>query len=422
MPTGSAAPRRPSRMVPIATPPRFDRAGLVVLCLLTASLQLSVAASAWLLTIAGGMWVYGLVRHRESIDVPPFFWPLLAYGGFTLISVMASLDRLASLIDAKEILLFLIVPVVYRFARGSRAATVATVAISVGAGTAAFGLIQYGILQFDTLGQRPQGSMGHYMTYSGLLMLVLCLASARLLWRGSDRIWAGLVLPALVAALAVTLTRSAWVGAGTGIALLLVLKDRRLLVTAPIIAGLLIALAPASVADRVYSTFDLQDPTNRDRFAMARAGIGMIRDHPITGVGPDLVQVVYPDYRDDGGVNATNPHLHNVPLQIAAERGLPALVLWGWFVVATVRELIRRFRQRESRPLAAGGLAAVAAMLAAGMFEYNFGDSEFLMLFLVLVTLPSAANRRIHDAASGQTPDHQPASSDDAATSRADRL
>ena len=33
----------------------------------------------------------------------------------------------------------------------------------------------------------------------------------------------------------------------------------------------------------------------------------------------------------------------------------------------------------------------MAAMLAAGLFEYNFGDSEFLMLFLVLVTLPFAA-------------------------------
>ena len=29
-------------------------------------------------------------------------------------------------------------------------------------------------------------------------------------------------------------------------------------------------------------------------------------------------------------------------------------------------------------------------MLAAGLFEYNFGDSEFLMLFLMLVTLPFA--------------------------------
>jgi len=27
------------------------------------------------------------------------------------------------------------------------------------------------------------------------------------------------------------------------------------------------------------------------------------------------------------------------------------------------------------------------------MFEYNFGDSEFLMLFLILITLPFAANK-----------------------------
>ena len=27
-------------------------------------------------------------------------------------------------------------------------------------------------------------------------------------------------------------------------------------------------------------------------------------------------------------------------------------------------------------------------MLAAGLFEYSFGDSEFLMLFLLLITLP----------------------------------
>ncbi len=43
--------------------------------------------------------------------------------------------------------------------------------------------------------------------------------------------------------------------------------------------------------------------------------------------------------------------------------------------------------------IAMAALAAVVAMVAAGMFEYNFGDSEFLMLFLLLVTLPYAADR-----------------------------
>ena len=87
-----------------------------------------------------------------------------------------------------------------------------------------------------------------------------------------------------------------------------------------------------------------------------------------------------------------NPHLHNVPLQIAAERGLPALIVWLWFIVVLVRDLIKR-RHGGFPSLANGALAAVVAMLTAGMFEYNFGDSEFLMLFLVFVTLPYAAER-----------------------------
>ena len=53
----------------------------------------------------------------------------------------------------------------------------------IGAATAVYGIIQYGLLHYDNLGQRPQGTLSHYMTYSGVLMLVICAAvgkSARL--------------------------------------------------------------------------------------------------------------------------------------------------------------------------------------------------------------------------------------------------
>ena len=36
--------------------------------------------------------------------------------------------------------------------------------------------------------------------------------------------------------------------------------------------------------------------------------------------------------------SSSTPHLHNVPLQIAAERGLPALALWLWFIVVLLRD------------------------------------------------------------------------------------
>ena len=60
-----------------------------------------------------------------------------------------------------------------------------------------------------------------------------------------------------------------------------------------------------------------------------------------------------------------------------------------WFLVALIRDLWARFSSGEQRYLAASALASVVALLTAGLFEYNFGDSEVLMLFLIVVTLPA---------------------------------
>jgi O-antigen ligase len=249
------------------------------------------------------------------------------------------------------------------------------------------------MLHYDSLRLRPQGALTHYMTYSGVIMLVICAATARLVFGSRDRVWPALVMPALVVALALTLSRNAWVGACVAIGLLLVLKDLRLSAVLPVIVAVLFAIAPDGITSRMMSMFDVQDPSNQDRLAMIEVGARIVANDPLTGVGPNMVPRVYETYRPDYAINPTNPHLHNVPLQIAAERGLPALVIWVWFVVAVVVALFRVFRQSRDRALAATGLAAVVAMLAAGLFEYNFGDSEFLMLFLVVITLPFAAMR-----------------------------
>ena len=122
----------------------------------------------------------------------------------------------------------------------------------------------------------------------------------------------------------------------------------------------------------------------------------MIKDHPLVGIGPNMVLPLYAQYREPDAVNAVNPHLHNVPLQIAAERGLPALAVWLWFIVGLVVALCRTAAAtRRSACSPPSASRPSSSMLAAGMFEYNFGDSEFLMLFLILVTLPFAAARTL---------------------------
>ena len=67
-------------------------------------------------------WIALLVVRRERFEAPRFFWPLLAYGGATLVSAALSPDPRTSLIDCKQLVLFLLVPLVYRFVDGARAA------------------------------------------------------------------------------------------------------------------------------------------------------------------------------------------------------------------------------------------------------------------------------------------------------------
>jgi O-antigen ligase len=222
---------------------------------------------------------------------------------------------------------------------------------------------------------------------------VIGTALAKLLFDSRERVWPALVMPALVMAIALTSTRMAWVGVCAAAAVLLIMKDFRLLAILPLAAAITFAAAGPAITHRLMSMFDANDPTRRDRVAMLIEGEHMVRDHPLFGVGPNMVETVYPQYRVPEAVQTLNPHLHNVPMQIAAERGLPALALWLVFVVVLARGLWQRMRTRELRTITAAAVAALIGMLAAGLFEYNFGDSEFLMLFLLLITLPFSAER-----------------------------
>jgi O-antigen ligase len=373
---------------------RLEQAGLVAMFGVAAALQFSIAIAQSLMAVAVFCFLALTILRKERIEVPRFFWPLAAFAGLTLVSAAFSSQPRHSFADTKQLVLFLMVPVAYRFVRGDRGWTLITVIVSAGAVSAAYGIFQYSILHYD-ISNRARGTLGHYMTYSGLVMLVLGVALARILFGRRDRLWAALVMPALAVAVSVTFTRNTVVGACVAAALLFSLKDFRLLAALPIAAAVFFALAPAELTSRFVSMTNMNDPTNRDRVAMLREGARMVRAHPLTGVGPNMVEPLYAEYRGADAVEKVNPHLHNVPVQIAAERGLPALAIWLWFVVVVVVDLFQEFRRGAHRAVAAAALAAMASALAAGLFEYNFGDSEFLMMLLLLITLPFAAGRPV---------------------------
>ena len=372
----------------------LDLAGFVLVALCLGAATFSIATAQILLGLAAIVWLVTVVQERRLPAAPAFYVPLLIYAALTLVSAAVSIDPAASFRDSKQLVLWLMVPIVARFARGDRARVVVDVIVALGAAAALYGVVEVTLFQRGGLGEeRLTGPLGHWMTYSGVLMLVACAAVARLLFDRREWLWPAVAVPAVLVALVATEARNAWIGLFVAVTCLLALKNWRLMILAPAVAVLVFLVAPANIKARAYSFVDLNDPTNRDRRAMLQVGAGMVRDHPAFGVGPEMVQREYPKYKPASGVNATNQHLHNVPVQIAAERGLIALGAWLWFVVAAFAGHIRELRRGQHLAVAATALAAMVAMLTAGLFEYNFGDSEFLMLFLGLITLPFAAAR-----------------------------
>ena len=383
---------------------RLEWIGFLLIAACLGVIQFSIfIAQGLLFSAAGIVWLIVAWQDRRRPETPTFFLPLVMYALWTLLSSAFSVDPAASFWDSRQLLMFLMVPIVARFARGQRAMTTLNVIIALGAAGAVLGIAQYAILGQDSLQHRPRGTLSIYMTYAGILMMVTGAALSRILFYAGQRMWPMIAVPALLVALIVTQTRNAWIGVLAAMIVLLGARRLHLLFIAPVLVGLFFLVAPASLKARALGMFDPNSEVNRDRPVMLSVGVQMTAEHPFFGVGPQMVERMYPYYHAVEAGKLAPPHLHNVPVQIAAERGLPALLAWLWFVASAGRSLVKQLNRGPARAVAGAGVAAVVAMLAAGLFEYNFGDSEFLMLFLGLITLPFAATRSSSDVPAIET-------------------
>lgn len=405
-----------------------------LLWLLALTFSIAVAeASLWLATAAwGAAWLSrevagealgaGEDQRGPAGDVLGTVGaPIIVFFAVSLLSAFLSPDLITGLDELREVFLFaapLVTWATFRndLRRGRGRAVFAVgvfLAILLGVYQAAVGTPAPGDAVF-----RATGPLGHYMTFSGVLLVALPLL---LSFRGG---WPALAAR-LVAVLAgvmitLTLTRSAWIGAAVALIVYFATgfvggreapapgappgrsgRSVAGLVLSAVIALIVVGLLLISLVDsdalyeRAASAVSLEDPSNRDRIAMAAAGLRMIDAYPLLGIGPGRMEEVYPAWKVDWAVNDVNPHLHNNLLQIASERGLLGLAAWLWMMAAFVIVAWRVLRSRGARgpggAEARAALAALAGFLAMGMFEYNFSDSEVLMALLYVVSLPLAA-------------------------------
>ncbi len=138
------------------------------------------------------------------------------------------------------------------------------------------------------------------------------------------------------------------------------------------------------------------------------AGLNMLKAHPLFGVGLGNYKAVVVTY-DTTGLVAANPHIaHNAYLEIGAEMGIPALVVYLLFLGTTFRSLEttrKRALAADSRFLAALALGMQASVLGASVAIFFVSGQYTRMLWFVLIVsmcIPALVPKR--RAATKKTP------------------
>lgn len=359
-------------------------------------IDVSIAACYILLTPILALFILYLLRGGNFPRLPFFCYFFAAYIFFTLLATVFSVDRSASIRDNKELLIFLLIPVYLWLLDSWKKVRLSLWTVL---GSAVFSAL-VGIFTVWSRGihlsERLKGFTSHWMTYAGLLMFPFIFFCVLVVLRHRNKKETTVIsgsLAVMLAAIAFSLTRNVWLGIAAALAIFLVFfKPKYFLALAPLVL-ILALLAPPAVRSRVLSIVDLQDRSNRDRIYMVYSGLKIFHDRPWTGVGSHNIQEVIlgneQRYRHPAA-EQVNLHLHNNFLQILAERGIFALasfILAGFFIIWQLSRLLRT-RSGEWRAITAGVLFAFVGFLVAGLFEYNFGDSEIKFILFYFLSLP----------------------------------
>ena len=386
--------------------PYLDRAAFYLTCGSLVSILFSIAVSQILLGLA----LAALLLSSQPMRLPPIKLPLVLFMAGTILSLLFSGHMSEGTPQIRKFLVFAILLLVYSTFRTVAEIRGVVLAWAVVATLSAVrSLFQFWQKYQEAqaahqhfydfyIGERITGFMSHWMTFGGEEMIVLLLLASYLFFSGEQRWKAAGWLCAAILAVSMVLgfTRSIFLlGFPVGLLYLLWFWHRWLVAAAPVVAVIAFLVAPAALKERVTSIVQPhgQMDSNEHRNITRQTGIAIIRAHPLLGLGPEQVK-----YQFERWVPADIPkplpegwygHLHNVYLQYAAERGLPALACMLWIIGKMARDFRNSLAMRarpDARFIWLGALAVIAAILAEGFFEYNLGDSEVLTMFLATMT------------------------------------
>jgi len=247
---------------------------------------------------------------------------------------------------------------------------------------------------------RATGFYNHWVTYAEVLQLITSLALGIFLTLKTKKNLTGVLLllavAGLVFALAATVTRASWIGFAVSVVTMLLLTSSRR--TLLIVGACAIPLVLASVVllqqKRGISFIDKADQSTSWRQTVWEEGFALLISKPrhlLVGVGVDSIKGHWREWGLFDNGRQPIGHMHSNLLQIALERGVPALIVWLILLGIYVRMLWRMVRHKAiedfPRGLAIGALGGAIGFFTSGLVHYNWGDSEVVTVFYFIMGL-----------------------------------
>lgn len=392
--------------------PRHEQILVIVATASATLIHVSIAASQTLL----GLGIVLLLVYRRKLSFPRI-WPALAiFFVLTLISVFLSPDPWGGRPQIRKFFVFLFIPLIYGVFSAHFGKVYYVVAGWAAAATASglVGVVQFVLkyrhfkqagVDFYTgyVEQRITGFEGHWMTFGALQLSALSVLVAHLFFaRRKLPAWVyGGAIPVLLLAILLGWTRSIWLAMIPSLLYLIWCWRPKMVLLLPVVLAVAYVLAPAAGKARVQSLFQPHGETdsNRHRVVTFRTGLEMVKAHPWFGLGPEQIRQQFDSYMPvelKPKPVGFYGHLHNIYIQYAAERGIPALLVFLWLIGTILWDAFRTLGRlppglSDERFMLHAVIAVTIGILVGGLFEFNLGDSEVLMMYVSVVALGYAA-------------------------------
>jgi O-antigen ligase len=400
----------------------FARGAYLRIYWLPVSTALAFLSAGFLVTLNHGE---RPVRFNARTDLP-----LLAFLGWVAVSSAVSINREQSFFELLRFCSLIMVYFLAGYAVSEKdhikmlvLGLVAVVLIE-----AVLGLYSFfsGVVLFENLlvgqpfiGGRASGTLINYNHFAGLMVMGAFLGFGLVRSAGRDfgelseqlaqRTLATIPVGIMILALILSFSRGGWASFIAGLlffSLVVWRKDRPSLTRVAalglvilfIVGGILIKVGVAPFNKRFQSIetqYRVEEISKIERVSVWKSTFSMIRDYPLTGIGWGAFKSAYPAYRRD--------HLfygfafaHNDYLQIAADCGIPGLMLFLLFVFMVFREGFRVVQGPADDFVAMvmpGILAGMFAILVHELVDFNLMLPSNAMLFFALCAIIAARGR-----------------------------